>query len=103
MERRFLFDKLPSEPLYTMCSYLKPTEVANLRLLSRAAALIGLHYLIPEARINLAKDSFKQLCAIAEHPIVSKRVTSFVYEADRVHNCGREEWDRILLSPDFKA
>ena len=44
MERHFLFDKLPSELLHTICAYLKPTEVANLRLLSRAAALVGLHY-----------------------------------------------------------
>ena len=87
MERNFLFDKLPSELLHTICAYLKPTEVANLRLLSRAAALVGLHYLVPEVRLNLAKDSFKQLRAMAEHPIVSKSVTSFVYEADRVHDC----------------
>ena len=89
MERRFLFDKLPSELLHPICAYLKPTEVANLRILFRAAALVGLHYLVPEVRLNLAKDSFKQLRPMAkqlrpmaEHPVVSKSVTSFIYEAD---------------------
>ena len=72
MERRFLFDKLPSELLHTICAYLKPTEVGNLRLLSRAAALVGLHYLVPEGRLNLAKDSFKQL------RVVTQSVTSFI-------------------------
>ena len=87
VERRSLIDKLPPEILHATCAHLKPTKVATSRLLSRAAASAGLRYLVYDVHLILTEDSFNQARAIAEHPVVAKNVTSFVYIAGRVQDC----------------
>ena len=94
-------DNLPSELLHIICTHLKPTEVANLRLASRVIAPIGLQYLVPEVYIAIAEDSFKRLAAIARHPVVSKYVTSLFYEADTLEILNEEEWKEQVKSPDY--
>ena len=94
-------DSLPSELLHIICTHLKPTEVANLRLASRVVAPIGLQYLVPEVHLAVAEDSFKKLAAIARHPVVSKYVTSLFYEADTLEILDEEEWKAQVKSPDY--
>lgn len=99
----FPIDKLPPELVHMICLYLKPTELANLRLVSRIAAPIGLHYMVPEAHLLLAKDSFKQLKALSEHPIASRYVTSFFFEADKLGVLPRKHWEQLVAGPQYVA
>lgn len=94
-------DNLPCELLHMVCTHLKPTEVANLRLASRAVAPIGLQYLVPQVHLVVAEDSFKQLETIARHPVASKYVTSLFYEADTLQILDRKEWKEQVKSPDY--
>lgn len=94
-------DNLPSELLHIICTHLKPSDVANLRLASRVVAPIGLQYLVPEVHLVVAEDSFKQLAAVAQHPVVSKYVTSFFYEADTLEIINEEQWKEQVESPDY--
>lgn len=95
-------DNLPSELLHIICTHLKPTEIANLRLASRVVAPIGLQYLVPEVHLAVAEDSFKKLAAIARHPVVSKYVTSLFYEADTLQILSEEEWEEDVESSDYE-
>lgn len=99
----FPIDKLPAELVHMICVYLKPTEIANLRLVSRLAAPIGLQYMVPEVHLILAKDSFEQLKTLAEHPIASKCVTSFFFEADKLGLLLRKRWEHIVTGPQYIA
>lgn len=86
-----------------ICTYLKPREIANLRLVSRLAATIGLRYMVPEVHLILAKDSFEQLKALAEHPVASKYVTSFFFESDKLGVLPREHWEQLVAGPQYVA
>lgn len=99
----FPIDKLPAELVHMICVYLKPTELANLRLVSRLVAPISLQYMVPEVHLILAKDSFEQLKALAEHPIASKYVTSFFFEADKLGVLPRQHWEHIVAGPQYVA
>ena len=99
----FPIDSLPAELLHMICVYLKPTELANLRLVSRSIGPISLQYMVPEAHLINAKDSFEQLKALAEHPIASKYVTSFLFEADKLGILSRKHWEKIVAAPQYVA
>ena len=99
----FLIEKLPAEIIHMICLYLRPTELANLRLASRLVGPISLQYMVPEVHLVLAKDSFEQLKAIAAHPIASKYVTSFFFEADRFSEKSRGHWEQSVVSPEYVA
>ena len=99
----FPIDSLPAELVHMICVYLKPTELANLRLVSRLAGPISLQYLAPEVHLVNAKDSFEQLKALAEHPIASKYVTSFVFEAEKLGILSRKHWEKIVAAPEYVA
>ena len=94
-------ESLPSEILHIICTHLKPTDVANLRLASSVVAPVGLQYLVPEIQLVIAEDSFRKLAAIATHPVVSKYVTSLVYQADTLKLLDEEEWRGYVQSPDY--
>ena len=96
-------DKLPAEIIHMICLYLKPTELANLRLLSRLFGSISLQHMVPEVHLILAKDSFEQLKAIAAHPIASKHVISFFFEADRLSERSRTWWKQRVVDPENVA
>ena len=99
----FPIDELPAELVHLICVYLKPREIANLRLVSRLAAPIGLQYMAPEVHLILAKDSFKQLKALAEHPVASKYVTSFFFEADKLGVLPHAHWEQLVAGPQYVA
>ena len=95
--------KLPAEIIHMICVYLRPTELANLRLVYRPAGPISLEYMVPEVHLALAKESFEQLKAIAAHPIASKHVTSFFFEADRFSERSRRHWEQYGVGPECVA
>ena len=99
----FPMDELPPELVHMICMYLKPKEIANLRLVSRLAGPIGLHYMVPEVHVILARNSFEQLKALAEHPVASKYVTSFFFEADKLGILPRKHWEDLVAGPQYIA
>ena len=99
----FPIDKLPAELIHMICVYLKPTELANLRLVSRLATPIALQYMVPEVHLILAKESFEQLKTLAKHPLASKYVTSFFFEADKLGVLPRKRWEQIVADPQYIA
>lgn len=99
----FPIDELPPELVHMICIYLKPKEIANLRLVSRLAGPVGLHYMVPEVHLLLARDSFEQLKALAEHPVASKHVTSFFFEADKLGILPRSNWEQLVAGPQYVA
>ena len=59
--------------------------------------------MVPEVHLILAEDSFEQLKALAEHPIASKYVTSFFFEANKLQVASREGWEQLVLGPEESA
>ena len=84
-------------------AYLTPSEAANLRLMSKGMAVVGLHYFAPIVHLDLEEASFKKLRDIADHPIASKHVYELVYEVDRLESLSREDWSRRIMGPEYIA
>ena len=97
----FPIDQLPADIIHMICVYLTPTELANLRLVSRSFDPISLKYMVSEVHLILTKDSYERLKAIAAHPIVSKNITSFFFEADRLSEWPLENWDQCFFNPEY--
>ena len=95
--------KLPNEVVHMVFAYLNPGEVANLRLLSKRMAVIGLHYLVPTIHLDLEMDSFKKLRDIADHPVASKHVYELVYEVDRLESLSWEDWSRRIIGYGYNS
>ena len=84
-------------------AYLTPGEAANLRLLSKKMAVVGLQYLVPTVHLDLKEDSFNQLRNIANHPVASKHVYELVYEVDRLESLSWEDWSRRIMGAEYTA
>ena len=95
--------KLPNEVIHMIFAYLTPREVANLRLLSRGMAVVGLHYLVPTVHLQLEEDSFNKLRDIANHPVVSKHVYELSYEIDRLESLSWEEWSTRIMGAGYNG
>ncbi|KAK0508336.1 hypothetical protein JMJ35_009420 [Cladonia borealis] len=95
--------QLANEVLHMIYAYLTPGEAANLRLMSKGMAVVGLHYLAPTVHLDLEEASFKKLRDIADHPIASKHVYELVYEVDRLESLSREDWSRRIMGPEYIA
>ena len=95
--------QLANEVLHMIYAYLTPGEAANLRLMSKGLAVVGLHYLAPTVHLDLEEASFKKLRDIADHPIASKHVYELVYEIDRLESLSREDWSRRIMGPEYIA
>ena len=61
-------NKIPTELLHEMFTHLSPTEAANLRLVSKKSAEIGIEFILPEVHLIVKKDGFDHMLAIVEHP-----------------------------------
>ena len=92
---KFPAERLPSELIHVIFTYLEPTEAAAFRLVGRAVAEIGLQYLVPTAYLALNEESYDRLLAIAEHPIVSKYVVKLEYESEGLRFIDRHQWDQM--------
>ena len=99
----FPITKLANEVVHMIFAYLNPREAANLRLLSKRMALVGLHYLVPTIHLDLEKDSLKKLRDIADHPVASKHVYELVYEIDRLESLSWEDWSRRIMGAGYNS
>ena len=95
--------KLPNEVIHMIFAYLTPGEAANLRLLSRGTAVVGLHYLVPSFHLRLEEYSFNKLQGIANHPVASKHVYELVYEIDRLESLSWEEWSTRIMGVGYNG
>ena len=98
---RFPIESLPLELLHEVFVYLKPSEAAGLRLLSKGLANVGIQYLVPEVHLIVKQDSLDRLQEISEHPVVSQHVTSFWYEADRLYDKCFHIWEQGVRSEEW--
>ncbi len=100
--------QLPPKLLRMICVYLEPADVAEIRLLDRNIAAVGLEYIVAQIHLIPTGDSFDRLFAVAEHPAANQYVTSIYYEADllKLHvqqRDDREEWEERIVGPEFAA
>ena len=91
-------ERLPSELIHMIFTYLEPAEAAAFRLVGRVVAEIGLQYLVPTAYLALNERSYDRLWAIAKHPIVSKYVVRLEYETEGLRFINRLQWDLAIKS-----
>ncbi len=90
---KFPADRLPAELIHMVYTYLEPTEAAAFRWAGRVVAEIGLQYLVPTVYLKLNEESYDQLLAISEHPVVSKYVVNLDYETRGLDFLDREQFD----------
>ncbi|KAL8685196.1 MAG: hypothetical protein Q9218_007910, partial [Villophora microphyllina] len=74
--------QLPPELLRLIFAIIPTKDIPNLRLSCKNLATIGLEFLVPEAQLLFTRKSFDRLQEISQHPILSRRVTSFLYCID---------------------
>ena len=96
-------ERLPSELIHMVFTYLEPTEAAAFRLVGRVVAEIGLQYLVPTAYLALNEESYDRLLAIAEHPVVSKYVVRLEYESEGLTLVDRDQWCNMWRNFDRKS
>ena len=89
---------LPYELLLMICLYLNPTDVAKLRREHRKLAAVGIEHIVSELIINFTETSLQQLEAVSRHPIISRYVTSILWEADCLPAVDRYRWETMLES-----
>ena len=95
---KFPAERLPSELIHMVFTYLEPTEAATFRLVGKVVAEIGLQYLVPTAYLALNEESYDRLLAIAAHPVVSKYVVKLEYETEGLRLITRHQWDLMINS-----
>ena len=98
--------QLPAELLRMICVYLKPADVAEIRLLDRAIAAVGLEYIVAQIHLIPTVTSFDRLVAVADDPATNRYVTSLYYEADLITSRSlrrddREDWEKRIVGPEF--
>lgn len=95
-------DRLPPEIADTVCSYLESTDIASLRLTSRSWTDIATPWLLSEAYLSFKPDSFERLLAISRHLVISRHVTSLLYEPDTLQKYyTKEEWEDNIVVADW--
>ena len=99
----FPAERLPSELIHMIFTYLEPTEAAAFRLVGRVVADVGLQYLVPTAYLALNEESYDRLLAIAEHPVVSKYVVKLEYETEGLMFIDRHRWDQMITLLPMEA
>jgi hypothetical protein len=86
-----------------ICLYLNPTDVAKLRGEHWKLAAAGIEHIVSELIINFTEASFQKLEAVSRHPIISRYVTSLLWEADCLPVVDRDRWERMIESPEKMA
>lgn len=95
-------DGIPVEIAHLIFARFSPGQVAELRLVCKVFAAIGLHHLKQEIHLIFKSSSFQRLREFVEHPVISKRVTSLFYEADALESYRTMgEWRRNILVPGW--
>ncbi len=92
---------MPTELLHKIFTYLTPTEAANFRLTHKRIANIGVEHIVPVIFLALSEDSFNKLEAIAQHPEISKHVSSIIFDATCLKDFDRDKWEEQVYSLDM--
>ena len=81
---RLLLPSLPPELLHGIFTYIDLADIIAIRQSCSILADIGLDHLLDQVALVYHKKSFQALLDVAEHPTLSKRVTSPNFQADRL-------------------
>ena len=100
-------DHSPAELLIAVCELLSKEEIARLRLVSRRTCQIATPFLMSEVKLVFMPESFRRLVDISKHPIISRHITSILYEAGTIVGNDRSssegstvsEGDSIAMPP----
>ena len=112
MGRRSLIDKLPPEILHGICQAHQSRHSALISSPPKSPLCGSSLELRPQLVFNISfltfasssrKIALSSYVLLQSIPSSQRNVTSFVYNADRVQDCDRVEWERIVLNPDFMA
>lgn len=95
---------LPVELVRQICGHLSTSDVKSVRLTCEVLASIGAEHLLPEVHLVFTVASLKRLQQISLHPLISRHVTSILYEGDRLdHYKDRAEWEAHLTDDHWLA
>jgi hypothetical protein len=96
-------DCLPPEILLMICENIEIEDIQALRQVNRGFAAIAGQYLLPEVHFFVHDQSLDKLQAICNHPIISKRVKSLLYEALLLdpHEKSFSEWELDVQNSDL--
>lgn len=83
---------LPAELLQNILSGLDTASLSNVRLTCRLFYFLGLDHFGDEIPLVFHRDKFRNLTAIATHPVLSKRMRSLYYAGDLLKEQGWHEW-----------
>lgn len=76
-------NRLPVEILHWICSsFCVRKDVLKFRLVCTTFAAVGAQYMLPQVPVAFLPQSFVRLKAISEHPVISRYVTTIIYQAD---------------------
>jgi len=81
------FFDLPAELIHSIYSYLDKGSITSCRLTCSRLGSTGAEHLLETAHLVYTLDRFEKLDAIYNHPIISKRVETLYYQADRLRHC----------------
>ena len=94
-------DLLPIELFDAICELVGSQEIASLRLVSKSICRFATPFLTSKIHLIFKADSFSRMEKISKHPIISKKITSILYESDMLRAMDRETWERGLISNEI--
>ena len=96
-------DLLPVELFDAICELVGSEDIASLRLVSRSICHIATPFLTSKIHLIFKPGSFSRMGDISKHPIISKQITSILYEPNVLSAMDRETWESHLISGEYKA
>ena len=102
----FPLSRLPNEILHIIFEQLArrydQQHIPRLRLVCKRFADIGSYYLCSEVHLFVKSSQFERLRQISEHPIVSKKIDTILYEADMLNDYGSMHgWKKNICVPGW--
>ncbi|KAL8780224.1 MAG: hypothetical protein Q9213_006569 [Squamulea squamosa] len=95
-------DQLPVEIISEICENVSEVDIPSLRLTSRLLAEVATPFLLDEIHLVFKPDSFQRLLEISRHPVISRAVTSLLYEIDSLATFEtRSDWEDRVFEPSY--
>ncbi|KAI0388476.1 hypothetical protein F5Y17DRAFT_206145 [Xylariaceae sp. FL0594] len=89
-------ERIPTELLYVICSFLSVDDILSFRLVSKLYADVGAAYMLPEVTFHMHHQELERLRQISLHPVLSKHVRSLMYSAEVFHSPALS-WRQFVL------
>ena len=86
-------DDIPLEVARCICDEVEEIHIPTLRLVSKFWNNVASPYLFNELKLVFTQASFNRLLLISKHPLLSKFVTSLVYEPNIYQGVTRNHWE----------